>query len=150
MVSYTPEWLQTDDMINTLTGKRRHLSGNQPAFTELRVQRYNLLGFFCFLVNIFKRLKVQEGFSYLVDFINLFLNFSIKPVDSEIRNIFLFYMTILVTFILTKLCMKKSVINGGTTSIPLSMSHVVISFCAKGLNFRKISPTTPTLGHDFC
>lgn len=90
MVSYTPEWLQTDDMINTLTGKRRHLSGNQPAFTELRVQRYNLLGFFRFLVNIFKGLKVQEGFSYLVDFINLFLNFSIKPVDSEIRNIFLF------------------------------------------------------------
>ena len=36
MVSYTPEWLQTDDMINALTGKRRHLSGNQPAFTELR------------------------------------------------------------------------------------------------------------------
>lgn len=91
MVSYTPEWLQTDDMINALTGKRRHLSGNQPAFTELRVQRYNLLGFFCFLVNIFKGLKVQEGFSYLVDFINLFLNFSIKPVDSE-SGIYFFFI----------------------------------------------------------
>ena len=49
------------------------------------------------------------------------------------------------TLRLTKNCMKKSVRIGGATSTPFSTNQSVTFFWAKGLNFRYISPTIPTL-----